>query len=1124
MTFPTTPDNLPTSSANGTVSQDTHPDLHNKANAAVNAVEAFLKTSDPFPQYLTQTQADTRYLQLAGGTLSGLLTLSADPSTNLQAATKQYADTKITQAQGDARYAPLAGGGYLQLTGGTLSGNLLFSPDNSYDIGASGASRPRSVYATSSVVAGALITPGDVTAGTSYRFGSTSSAEQLYKTGAGQIRLIGAGLMYGGSLLADTDNAYDIGAAGSNRPRNLYLGGNLNVQGLTTLGTTVGTWPPPPHLLLVGPDANNGYTTGFQISLTSDNNDQTVLLLAAKDGAGGEYRPAKVWIIPNDVSYNETTLTCWSGMDKNSAQWLQYGSSGIRAGDSRSGGTSKSIRFWTGGTSEGSGQLRWSIDTTGNLIPAYDGATGGAVDIGGDASYPPGGGPLRVRRIYVSGAFIGPGAVPTGGTTGQVLQKNTATDYDTAWVTPAGGGGGLSLPLAQNLTFSPDNTYDIGATSATLRPRTVYAATSVVTPLVNASTTLSLSTVSTTRFQVNSSGHLIAFADNSYDLGQSGANRPRNLFLAGIAQLASYAQFSAIVKPANPASGSVRLYSKADNNLYMLSNSGVEVALGGGGGGLTLPLSQTLTFSPDNTYDIGAAGATRPRDVYVGGTVYAGALTSGVGNGIQFVVNGTTSAWQLTSGGHLVSNSDNTYDIGASGANRPRNLYLGGNFSTLGYVDSPLYANSAGVPLSLQPWGSNVVDVRNGVNAQQFLLYNTYTDASNYERLNVEWQANKVYVRAVNAGTGTLRALGLGGSEITFQLGGSDFWKIEGGTGNFKAVTDNTYDIGASGANRPRDLFLGRNLSVNGNVGIGQASSTSIGLVVNPASTSLSGATQSILNVLGTFSATATTSGSDVMIGLTTAAAAFTMVSGYALQVVAPVVGAGSAITTLYGIYVANQGKAGITNAYGVYILAQSGAVTTNIGLYNLGTSRLDGNVGVGTVPTAGDNLFVASTNAAVSATGLNLQPTFTGATTTARALYIGYSLSGSYTLPSYYGIMMSLASVSGTTITDFYGMRIFNSSGTRTNAYGIYLDAQSGATTNNVPLRIAGAAAPGATNSPIWISNTSTGVFMRVDNTLTTTVGAAGGAAAPPATPTEYIRISVNGTNRKIPCYADAA
>lgn len=61
--------------------------------------------------------------------------------------------------------------------------------------------------------------------------------------------------------------------------------------------------------------------------------------------------------------------------------------------------------------------------------------------------------------------------VPTGGTTNQVLAKTSATDYATGWVNQSGG---ITLPLSQNLTFSPDGTYDVGASATTLRPRDEY--------------------------------------------------------------------------------------------------------------------------------------------------------------------------------------------------------------------------------------------------------------------------------------------------------------------------------------------------------------------------------------------------------------------------------------------------------------------------------------------------------------------------------------------------------------------------------------------------------------------------------------------------------------------------
>lgn len=34
--------------------------------------------------------------------------------------------------------------------------------------------------------------------------------------------------------------------------------------------------------------------------------------------------------------------------------------------------------------------------------------------------------------------------VPTGGTSGQVLTKNSNTDFDASWITPSGGGGGVT--------------------------------------------------------------------------------------------------------------------------------------------------------------------------------------------------------------------------------------------------------------------------------------------------------------------------------------------------------------------------------------------------------------------------------------------------------------------------------------------------------------------------------------------------------------------------------------------------------------------------------------------------------------------------------------------------------
>jgi hypothetical protein len=47
-----------------------------------------------------------------------------------------------------------------------------------------------------------------------------------------------------------------------------------------------------------------------------------------------------------------------------------------------------------------------------------------------------------------------PHDLPSGGTTGQVLTKNSATNYDASWATPSGGGGGVNIQTFGSSTTS----------------------------------------------------------------------------------------------------------------------------------------------------------------------------------------------------------------------------------------------------------------------------------------------------------------------------------------------------------------------------------------------------------------------------------------------------------------------------------------------------------------------------------------------------------------------------------------------------------------------------------------------------------------------------------------------
>lgn len=57
--------------------------------------------------------------------------------------------------------------------------------------------------------------------------------------------------------------------------------------------------------------------------------------------------------------------------------------------------------------------------------------------------------------------------------------------------------------------------------------------------------------------------------------------------------------------------------------------------------------------------------------------------------------------------------------------------------------------------------GANTLALRNGVNAQAFNLYNTYTDGSNHERGFARFNASVFEIGTAAAGTGTVRDLAL---------------------------------------------------------------------------------------------------------------------------------------------------------------------------------------------------------------------------------------------------------------------------------------------------------------------------------------------------------------------------
>ena len=94
---------------------------------------------------------------------------------------------------------------------------------------------------------------------------------------------------------------------------------------------------------------------------------------------------------------------------------------------------------------------------------------------------------------------------------------------------------------------------------------------------------------------------------------------------------------------------------------------------------------------------------------------------------------------------------------------------------------------------------ANVLAERNGTSAQSLYVYNTYTDASNYERGVFDWttSANTLTIGSKAAGTGTQRAVFFDASSYQWLIGGAS--AVQLASGSLNPNTDGGYNLGASG-------------------------------------------------------------------------------------------------------------------------------------------------------------------------------------------------------------------------------------------------------------------------------------------------------------------------------------
>lgn len=79
--------------------------------------------------------------------------------------------------------------------------------------------------------------------------------------------------------------------------------------------------------------------------------------------------------------------------------------------------------------------------------------------------------------------------------------------------------------------------------------------------------------------------------------------------------------------------------------------------------------------------------------------------------------NALTTAWSISGAGHLLAGTDNTYDIGASGATRPRNVYIAGlaDIGSSAGINGILYLKTSGsITAQITAPLSGIITLQNG--------------------------------------------------------------------------------------------------------------------------------------------------------------------------------------------------------------------------------------------------------------------------------------------------------------------------------------------------------------------------------------------------------------------------
>jgi len=165
--------------------------------------------------------------------------------------------------------------------------------------------------------------------------------------------------------------------------------------------------------------------------------------------------------------------------------------------------------------------------------------------------------------------------------------------------------------------------------------------------------------------------------------------------------------------------------------------------------------SKNFAFTGANV-GIGVATATSTLDVNgkVTGNNFNSTLSTNVAS--PSFAMGTTGIWSRNSSVRLnfaINGAESGVEVGTNLVALASTAYISWTSGTLASTNPDLF---------LQRDTANTIGQRNGTAGQSYRLYGTYTDASNYERLNISANTTAHYIIGEEGGTGSARPLHLG--------------------------------------------------------------------------------------------------------------------------------------------------------------------------------------------------------------------------------------------------------------------------------------------------------------------------------------------------------------------------